>query len=162
MPKLITSARESMRLLSTYRHIAVVGLSSNPYRPSHFAAIYMLAEGYDIIPVNPRETEILGRTCYPSLTEAAKAHTLEIVDIFRNAKDVPPIVEEAIVIGAKAIWMQLGVINEAAAQRALEAGLDVVMDRCVKLEHARFHGGQNLIGLNTGVISARRPRLRDR
>ena len=159
MPKLITSAADSIRLLRDYKHIAMVGLSANAFRPSHFAAIYMLAEGYDIIPVNPRETEILGRTCYPSLTEAAKEHAIEIVDVFRNAKDVPPIVEEAIAIGAKVIWMQLGVINEVAAQRALDAGLDVVMDRCVKLEHARFHGGQNLIGLNTGVISSRRQRI---
>ncbi|MCX7938748.1 MAG: CoA-binding protein, partial [Thermoflexales bacterium] len=138
---------------------AMVGLSSNPYRPSHFAAVYMLAEGYNIIPINPREREIFGRKSYPSLTEAAREHTIEIVDIFRSPKDVPPIVEEAIAIGAKVVWMQLGIVNEAAAQRALEAGLDVVMDRCVKLEHARFMGGQNLIGLNTGVISARRLRL---
>jgi len=155
---LITSAAESFKLLRDYKHIAMVGLSGNPYRPSHFAAIYMLAEGYDIIPVNPRETEILGLKCYPSLTEAAKEHDIEIVDIFRNPKDVPPIVEEAISIGAKVVWMQLGIIHEAAAQRAIEVGLDVVMDRCVKLEHARFAGGQNLIGLNTGVISAQRKR----
>ena len=158
MSTLITSAADSIKLLRDYKHIAMVGLSANAFRPSHFAAIYMLAEGYDIIPVNPRETEILGRKCYPSLTEAAKEHAIEIVDVFRNAKDVPPIVEEAIAIGAKAVWMQLGVINQAAAQRALDAGLDAVMDHCVKLEHARFYGGQNLIGLNTGVISARRQR----
>ena len=156
MSILITSATDSIKLLRDYKHIAMVGLSANAFRPSHFAAIYMLAEGYDIIPVNPRETEVLGRKCYPSLTEAAKEHHIEIVDVFRNAKDVPPIVEEAIAIGAKAVWMQLGIINDAAAQRALDAGLDVVMDRCVKLEHARFYGGQNLIGLNTGVISAKR------
>jgi predicted CoA-binding protein len=158
MSRLITSPLDSVALLHKYKHIAMVGLSANPYRPSHFAAIYMLSEGYDIIPVNPREREILGRDCYPSLTEAAKDHPVEIVDIFRNPKDVPPIVEEAIAVGAKVVWMQLGVINEAAAQRAIDAGLDVVMDRCVKLEHARFHGGQNLIGLNTGVVSARRHR----
>lgn len=156
MTKLIQTPAEAFGLLNKYKHIAMVGLSSNPYRPSHFAAIYMLSEGYDIIPVNPRESQILGRVCYPSLTEAAKEHEIEIVDIFRNSKDVPPIIEEAIAIGAKVAWMQLGVINDAAAQRALDAGLDVVMDRCVKLEHARFHGGQNLIGLNTGVISAKR------
>jgi len=158
MAKLIQTSAEAFELLNKYKHIAMVGLSGNPFRPSHFAAVYMLAEGYDIIPINPRETEILGRKCYPSLSEAAKEHTIEIVDIFRNPKEVPPIVEEAIAIGAKVVWMQLGIVNEAAAQRALEAGLDVVMDRCVKLEHARFHGGQNLIGLNTGVISAKRLR----
>lgn len=156
MAKLIQTPAEAFGLLNKYKRIAIVGLSSNAYRPSHFAAIYMLSEGYEVIPVNPREAQILGRTCYPSLTEAAEDHDIEIVDIFRNAKDAPPIVEEAIAIGAKVVWMQLGVINAAAAQRAIEAGLDVVMDRCVKLEHARFHGGQNLIGLNTGVISARR------
>ncbi|BCX05296.1 MAG: CoA-binding protein [Candidatus Roseilinea sp.] len=159
MAQLIQTPGEAFGLLQRYRHIAMVGLSGNPFRPSHFAAVYMLAEGYEVIPVNPREREILGRTCYPSLVEAAKAHTIEIVDIFRNPKDVPPIVEEAIAIGAKVVWMQLGIINEAAAQRAIEAGLDVVMNRCVKLEHARFRGGQNLIGLNTGVISAKRLRL---
>ena len=156
MAHLIQTPAEAFGLLNRYKHIAIVGLSSNAFRPSHFAAIYMLSEGYDIIPVNPRETQILGRTCYPSLTEAAQERLIEIVDIFRNSKDVPPIVEEAIAIGAKVVWMQLGVINEAAAQRAIDAGLDVVMDRCVKLEHARFRGGQNLIGLNTGVVSARR------
>jgi predicted CoA-binding protein len=158
MAKLIQTPAEAFGLLNKYKRIAMVGLSSNPYRPSHFAAIYMLSEGYDIIPVNPRESQILGRVCYPSLKEAAKELEIEIVDIFRNSKDVPPIIEEAIAIGAKVAWMQLGVINEAAATRALEAGLDVVMDRCVKLEHARFKGGQNLIGLNTGVISAKRLR----
>jgi predicted CoA-binding protein len=157
MAKLITSASDAFGLLNTYQHIAMVGLSSNPFRPSHFAAIYMLSEGYDVIPVNPRETEILGQSCYPSLTEAANVRDdIEIVDIFRNSKDVPPIVDEAIAIGAKVIWMQLGVVHEAAAQKAIDAGLDVVMDRCVKLEHARFMGGQNLVGLNTGVISAKR------
>lgn len=160
MAKLIQTPAEAFGLLQQYRRIAMVGLSGNPFRPSHFAAVYMLAEGYEVIPVNPRESEILGRACYPSLTEAAKDHAIEIVDIFRNPKDVPPIVEEAIAIGAKVVWMQLGVVNEAAAQRAIEAGLDVVMDRCVKLEHARFRGGQNLIGLNTGVISAKRLRPR--
>lgn len=159
MAKLITEASERLALLNRYKRIAMVGLSSNPFRPSHFAAIYMLAEGYEIIPVNPGESEILGRTCYPSLTEAAQSHPgIEIVDIFRNPKHVPPIVEEAIAIGAKVIWMQLGIVNEEAARRAIEAGLDVVMDRCVKIEHARFYGGQNLIGLNTGVISAKRLR----
>lgn len=159
MAKLITEASERLAILNNYKRVAMVGLSSNAFRPSHFAAIYMLAEGYEVIPVNPRETEILGQTCYPSLTEAAKDHpNIEIVDIFRDPKHVPPIVEEAIAIGTQVIWMQLGVVNEEAAQRAIDAGLDVVMDRCVKIEHARFYGGQNLIGLNTGIISAKRLR----
>ena len=160
MAKLIQTAAERLEILSRYTHIAMVGLSSNQFRPSHFAAIYLLAEGYDVIPVNPREKEILGRACYPSLTKLAEARpgVVEVVDIFRNPADVPPLVDEAIAIGAKVVWMQLGLINEQAAQRALDAGLDVVMDRCMKIEHARFFGGLNLIGLNTGVISARRLR----
>jgi uncharacterized protein len=149
-----TTAFDRLRILRQYRTIAMVGLSANPMRPSHFAAIYMLAEGYNIIPVNPREPEILGRPCYPSLRDIREP--VEIVDIFREPRAVPPIVEDAIAIGAKVVWMQLGVINEAAARRAREAGLEVVMDACVKIEHARFFGGLNTIGLNTGVISARR------
>ncbi|HEU5014538.1 MAG TPA: CoA-binding protein [Roseiflexaceae bacterium] len=149
-----TTSFDRLRILQQYRTIAMVGLSSNPFRPSHFAAIYMLAEGYNIIPVNPREKEILGRRCYPSLRDIPEP--VEIVDIFRDPAAVPPIVEEAIEIGAKVIWMQLGVINEAAARRAREAGLEVVMDACVKIEHARFFGGLSTIGLNTGVITARR------
>ena len=149
-----TTAFDRLRILQQYRTIAMVGLSSNPFRPSHFAAIYMLAEGYNVIPVNPREKEILGRRCYPSLRDIPEP--VEIVDIFRDPAAVPPIVEEAIEIGAKVVWMQLGVINEDAAQRARESGLEVVMDACVKIEHARFFGGLSTIGLNTGVITARR------
>ena len=157
MAKLIETAAERLDILSKYRRFAMVGLSSNPYRPSHFAAIYMIAEGYDVIPINPREKEILGRTCYPSLTAMAEEHPdIKMVDIFRRPSDVPPLVEEAIHIGAEVFWMQLGVIHEEAAQRGVEAGLDVVMDRCVKIEHARFFGGLATIGLNTGVLSSRR------
>jgi len=147
-----TSVWDRIRILETYHRIAMVGLSSNPFRPSHFAAIYMLAEGYDVTPVNPRETEILGRRSYPSLVEVPGP--IEIVDIFRESGAVPAIVEDAIRRDAKVIWMQLGVIHEKAAARAREAGLEVVMDRCVKIEHARFFGGLSSIGLNTGVISA--------
>lgn len=149
-----TTAAQRIAVLQRYRRIAMVGLSGNPYRPSHFAAIYMLAEGYNVIPVNPREQTILGQTSYPSL--AAIPEPVEIVDIFREPKAVPGIVEEAIAIGAKVIWMQLGVIHLEAAQRARDAGLEVVMDSCVKIEHARFFGGLSTLGLNTGVISARR------
>src|SRR5436309_3190296 len=149
-----TTAFDRLRILRENRTIAMVGLSSNPFRPSHFAAIYMLAEGYNVIPVNPREQEILGRRCYPSLRDIPEK--VDLVDIFRDPSAVPPIVEEAIAIGAKVIWMQLGVINQLAAQRARAAGLEVVMDACVKIEHARFFGGLSTIGLNTGVITARR------
>lgn len=158
MAKLIESAAERLEILNKYRKFAMVGLSGNQYRPSHFAAIYMLAEGYDIVPINPREPEILGRKSYPSLTALAEVDpaAVKMVDIFRKPDEVMPVVEEAISVGAEVIWMQLGVINEEAAWRAVEAGLDVVMDRCVKIEHARFFGGLNTIGLNTGVLTSRR------
>ena len=149
-----TSAFDRLRILETYRRIAMVGLSSNPFRPSHFAAIYLLSEGYDIIPVNPREKEVLGRASYPNLSSIPGP--VEVVDIFREPAAVPAIVEEAIAIGAKVVWMQLGVIHEDAAERARRAGLQVVMDRCMKIEHARFFGGLNTIGMNTAVITSRR------
>jgi predicted CoA-binding protein len=161
MAKIIETAAERLDILNCYRRIAMVGLSGNQYRPSHFAAIYMLAEGYEVTPINPSEPEVLGRKSYASLTALAEAdrRAIEIVDIFRNPADVPPIVEEAIAVGAKVVWMQLGVIHEEAARQAVAAGLDVVMDRCVKIEHARFFGGLNLIGLNTGVLTSRRPKI---
>ena len=149
-----TTAFDRLRILERYKRIAMVGLSSNPFRPSHFAAIYMLSEGYEIFPVNPREKQVLGHTCYPSLLEVPGP--VEIVDIFRDPAAVPDIVEEAIAIRAKVRWMQLGVIHDQAAERARQSGLEVVMDRCVKIEHARFFGGLSTIGLNTGVISSRR------
>jgi predicted CoA-binding protein len=149
-----TTAADRIRILERYKRIAMVGLSSNPFRPSHFAAIYMLSQGYDVTPVNPREKEVLGRRSYASLRDLPGP--LEIVDIFREPAAVPAIVEEAIAAGAKVIWMQLGVVHEEAAERAREAGLEVVMDRCVKIEHARFFGGLSTIGLNTGVISAQK------
>src|SRR5262245_29890381 len=133
------TAADCLRILQAYRRIAMVGLSANPFRPSHFAAIYMLSKGYDVIPVNPRETQILGRPCYPSVRDAPGL--IEIVDIFREQSAVPEVVEDAIAVGAKVVWMQLGIIHEKAAERARQAGLEVVMDRCVKIEHARFHGG---------------------
>jgi predicted CoA-binding protein len=147
-----STVQDRIRILETYKRIAMVGLSSNPFRPSHFAAIYMISEDYDVTPVNPRESEILGRRSYPSLLDVPGP--IEIVDIFREPDAVPAIVEEAIARNAKVIWMQLGVIHEQAAAKAREAGLEVVMDRCVKIEHARFFGGLSTIGLNTGVISA--------
>jgi predicted CoA-binding protein len=148
------SAFDRLRILERYRRIAMVGLSSNPFRPSHFAAVYLLSEGYDVIPVNPRESQVLGRTSYPSLT--AVPGPVEVVDIFRESAAVPAIVDEAIAAGAKVIWMQLGVIHEEAAEKAQRAGLEVVMDRCMKIEHARFFGGLNTIGMNTAVITSRR------
>jgi predicted CoA-binding protein len=127
---------EYYEILQQYRRIAIVGLSPSPYRPSHAVAVYLAQHGYDITPVNPKESEILGRKCYPSLKEVPQP--LEIVDIFRDPAAIPAIVAEAIEYGAKVIWMQLGLIDEAAARRARDAGLLVVMDRCIKIEHARF------------------------
>jgi len=151
------TALDRRRILERYRRIAMIGLSSNPFRPSHFAAIYLMAEGYEVTPVNPREKEVLGRRSYPTLMDVPEP--IEVVDIFREPTAVPEIVEQAIARQAKVVWMQLGVIHEEAAQRACDAGLEVVMDRCMKIEHARFFGGLNAVGLNTGVISAqRRPR----
>ena len=151
-----SGAWERLRILTENRSIAMVGLSADPMRPSHFAAIYMQSEGYDNIPVNPRyagET-ILGQTVYATLEEIPGP--VDIVDVFRRAEEAPAIAQSAIDIGAKVFWMQLGVINEEAARQARQAGLEVVMDRCVKIEHARFFGGLNLVGMNTGVITARR------
>jgi predicted CoA-binding protein len=149
-----TTTADRRRILEKYRRIAMVGLSVNPFRPSHFAAIYLLAEGYDVIPVNPREKEVLGRQSFATLREVPGP--VEVVNLFRDPSAVPALVEDAIAVGAKVIWMQLGVIHEAAAQRARAAGVEVVMDRCMKIEHARFFGGLNTLGLNTGLISARR------
>ena len=147
---------ERLRILTTHKTIAMVGLSADPMRPSHFAAIYMLANGYDVIPVNPKyagET-ILGQRVVASLEEITRP--VGIVDVFRKPQDVPPVAESAIAIGARVLWLQLGIRNEDAAALAHAAGLDVVQDRCVKIEHARFFGGLNLLGMNTGVISSRR------
>jgi len=154
LSRFATTAADRLRILERYRRIAMVGLSSNQFRPSHFAAIYLISQGYEIIPVNPREAEVLGRKSYPSVS--AIPEPVEVVDIFREREAVPEIVEEAIAAGAKVVWMQLGVIHEEAAERARRAGLEVVMDRCMKIEHARFFGGLNTIGMNTAVVSSRR------
>lgn len=143
------------RILQGCRVIAVVGLSPSWNRPSYFAAKYMLEHGYTIIPVNPGASEILGQKCYPDLS--AIPVRVDMVDVFRKPADALPIAEEAIRIGARCLWLQLGVINREAAARAAAAGLDVVVDRCVKIEYARLFGGLNYAGVNTGVISARRP-----
>lgn len=143
------------RVLQDNRVIAVVGLSPNWNRPSYFAAKYMLERGYTVIPVNPGATEILGQKCYPDL--AAIPFKVDLVDVFRKPDDAGPIADEAIRIGARCLWLQLGVINREAADKASAAGLDVVMDRCVKIEYARLFGGLNYAGVNTQVISAKRP-----
>jgi predicted CoA-binding protein len=143
------------RVLQNHRTIAVVGLSADWFRPSYFAAKYMQENGYRIIPVNPKYTEILGETCYPSLKDIP--HPVDIVDVFRKPADTPAIAQESVDIGAKVFWLQLGVINPDAQAIAQNAGLTVVVDRCVKIEHARLFGGLGWFGVNTGVISSRRP-----
>jgi len=144
------------RILATGRTIAVVGLSSDWFRPSYFAAKYMLEHGYTVIPVNPRAGEIMGQKCYASLRDIPVK--VDIVDVFRKTEDVPPIAEEAIAIGAKVLWQQIGVKNMAAVAKAEAAGLECIIDRCVKIEHGRLFGGLHWAGVNTTVISARRPR----
>jgi predicted CoA-binding protein len=133
----------------------MVGLSSNPYQASAFAGIYLAANGYDIIPVNPSQAgkTILGKRAYARLDEVDRP--VDIVDVFRPSSEVPDIARQAVKIKAKVLWMQLGVISEEGAQIAREAGLEVVMDRCCKIEHARFFGGLRIIGLSTGVVTSR-------
>ena len=138
------------RILKTNRVIAVVGLSGDWFRPSYFAAKYMIEHGYTVIPVNPRYPEILGQKCYKSLRDIPAK--VDIVDCFRKTADIMPIAEDAIAIGAKVLWQQLGVLNKEAAARAEAAGLETVMDRCVKIEHARFCGGLKALGLNSGLV----------
>ena len=159
----MNSISELRQILGTCKTIAVVGLSPQWHRPSFFAAKYMRAHGYRIVPINPAATEILGERSYPSLTAAAQAlagegRKIDMVDCFRKTGDILPIADEAIAIGARCLWQQIGVVNEVAAQKTRDAGLDTVMDRCVKIEHARLFGGLNWAGVNTKVISSRRPR----
>jgi uncharacterized protein len=144
------------RILSQSHVIAFVGLSADWFRPSYFAAKYMQEHGYTIIPVNPRYEQILGQKCYQSLRDVPAK--IDIVDCFRKTADIAPICDDAIAIGAKVLWQQLGVTNEAAAALARAAGLEAVVDRCVKIEHGRLFGGLNWVGVNTRVISAKRPR----
>jgi len=130
------------KILNSSRTIAVVGLSPKPERPSYRVASYLKEQGYRIIPVNPQEKQALGEPCYPELVSIPEP--VDVVDIFRRSEEVPAIVEEAIKIGAKAVWMQEGVINEEAAAKAREAGLEVIMDKCMKKEHQRMRGEKPL------------------
>jgi len=143
------------RILRQVKTIAIVGLSANWYRPSYFAAKYLQEHGYRVIPVNPVYEEVLGEKCYPSLKDIPEK--IDLVDCFRKSEDIEPIAKEAIEIGAPILWMQLGVTNEKAAAMARAAGLEVVQDRCVKIEHGRLYGGLNWAGVNTKVISSKRP-----
>jgi predicted CoA-binding protein len=143
------------RILRDCRTIAVVGLSAEWHRPSYFAAKYMQQHGYRIVPVNPRYDEVLGERCYPGLADIP--HPVDLVDVFRRTEDVLPIARQAVEIGAKCLWQQIGVKSVDADHLARSAGLDAVMDRCIKIEHARLFGGLHWAGVNTRVISARRP-----
>jgi predicted CoA-binding protein len=147
-------SEKTRRILLRYRTIAVVGLSAQWHRPSYFAAKYMQEHGYRVIPVNPGQAEILGEKCYKSLRDIPEK--VDIVDCFRKSAEIPAIADDAIAIGAKVLWMQLGVENGEARRKAEAAGLEVVENRCVKIEHGRFFGGLGWAGVNTKVISAKR------
>ena len=142
------------RILAYAKTVAIVGLSSNPLRASHFVGYYLQLHGLKIVPVNPRETDVLGEKAYPSLLDVP--FNVDVVDVFRNPDAAPAIAREAVQKGARALWMQFGVVSPEAARIAEDAGLDVVMDRCMKIEHARYLGRMHWLGLNTGRVTSRR------
>jgi predicted CoA-binding protein len=150
-------AADRKRILDQARTIAVVGASSNRARASNFVLTYLISRHqYQLFPVNPRESEVHGLRCYPSLADLPE--TPDIVDVFRRAEDLPEVAAEAVAAGAKVFWAQLGLWSDEAARIALGGGLEVVMNRCIKIEHARFAGGLHLAGFDTGIISSRRAR----
>ncbi len=151
------TARDRLRILLTARSVALVGVSANPLRSSNFVATYLVKTPYRVYPVNPMYDEVLGRKCYPSLADLPEIP--DIVDVFRRQADLPGVVDEAIAVGARVVWFQLGLRHEDAAATARDAGLEVVQDRCLKIEHARFAGGLHLSGFDTGLISSKRRRL---
>ena len=156
----MNSISELRRILGACKTIAVVGLSPQWHRPSFFAAKYMQGHGYRVIPINPGAPEILGERSYPSVTAAAGALAaqglkIDMVDCFRKTEDIGPLADEAIAVGASCLWQQIGVVNQAAAQKARDAGLDSVMDRCVKIEHVRLFGRLNRAGVSSGSVSSK-------
>ena len=152
-------AHEIQRVLREAKTVAVVGLSKDPQKASHFVAVYLQANGYRVIPVNPTVTgTLLGETVYPNLRAIPADVEVDVVDVFRAASAAPDIAREAVEIGAKALWLQLRVVSEEAAEIAGDAGLAVVMDRCVKMEHGRYAGGLHWVGMNTGIVTARKAR----
>ena len=156
MSDLVYTDKELRDILNTTRTIAVVGASANWKRPSYFAMKYLQEKGYRMIPVNPGQAgnEILGEACYASLSDIPEP--IDMVDIFRNSNDAYGVTEEAIKIGAKIVWMQLAVRNDEAARMAEDAGLQVIMDRCPKIEYSRLFGELGWSGINTGVITSKR------
>ena len=152
------TAQERLEILKKAKTIAIIGASDNPTRASYFVTTYLLSSSnYQLYLVNPKLKEILGLPVYPSLAEVPVIP--DIVDVFRKAEDLPGVLDETIAKESKVFWAQLGIFDLATADRAHAAGITAVMDRCIKIEHARFHGGLNLAGFNTGVIDSRRPNL---
>ncbi len=149
------SGKTRLEILQRTRTVAIVGASDNPARASYFVATYLLSTTpYEVWFVNPRATEILGHPVYPSLAELPGAP--DLVDVFRKQADLPQVLTETVQVGASTLWLQLGLWDDDIAAKAEQAGLTVVMDRCLKIEHARFHGGLHLAGFDTGIISSRR------
>ncbi|QEE61981.1 CoA-binding protein [Salinibacterium sp. dk2585] len=149
------TAKQRLGILRRAKSIAIVGASPNPARSSYFVGTYLLqSSDYRVYFVNPNADEILGQKAYPNL--ASLPEVPDIVDVFRKASDIPAVIDDVLAVGAKTIWVQLGIYNEEAARYGEENGLAVVMDRCLKVEHARFHGGLHLLGFDTGVISSRK------
>ncbi|MFW2332630.1 CoA-binding protein [Ilumatobacter sp.] len=155
---LLERASERLTLMQATTSVAIVGMSANPARASHFVATYLAGRtDWQLFFVNPRETEILGQPVYPTLDDVPD--TVDVVDVFRRTDDLPSVVDDAIGAGAGAVWFQLGLEHDLASTTAVEAGLDVVQNRCLKIEHARFAGGLHTAGFDTGVIDSRRTRL---
>jgi O-acetylhomoserine (thiol)-lyase len=149
------SAKERLRILRNARSVAIVGASPNPARSSYFVGTYLQqSSDYRVYFVNPNASEILGQKAYPDL--ASLPEVPDIVDVFRKPADLPAVIDDVLAVGAPVVWAQLGIWNEDAARYGESKGLTVVMDRCIKIEHARFHGGLHLMGFDTGQISARR------
>lgn len=150
------TALERLQIIQNYESVALVGVSANPIRSSNFVASYLVRTPFRTYPVNPVYDEVLGQKSYVSLTELPEVP--DIVDVFRRPEAIPEVVDQAIEVGAKVVWLQLGLRHDEAARKAIDAGLQVVQDRCLKIEHARFSGKLHLAGFNTGVVSSRRRR----
>lgn len=150
------TALERLQIIQATRSVALVGVSANPIRSSNFVAAYLLRTPWRVYMVNPAYDEVLGERCYASLADLPEVP--DLVDVFRREDAIPEVVDEAIAVGSKVVWLQLGLRHEAAAQAAVDAGLQVVQDRCLKIEHARFSGRLNLAGFNTGLIESTRRR----
>lgn len=150
------TALERLQIIQSYESVALVGVSANPIRSSNFVASYLVRTPFRTYPVNPAYDEVLGHKSYPSLFDLPEVP--DIVDVFRRHDAIPEVVDQAIEVGAKVVWLQLGLRHDEAAQKAMDAGLKVVQDRCLKIEHARFSGRLHLAGFNTGVVSSRRRR----